>query len=104
MEIKNWLKRDSLSLGLLLGTIIPVPVALLLAVIVRLVQVNFEVLGEIHLINMFLLGIAVNIIMMRYYILKLSFISTAKGLLILTLALVILFFIFLRNSNFTLPF
>jgi len=104
MEIKNWLKRDSLSLGLLLGTIIPVPVALIFAVIVRLIQVNFLVLGEIRLINMFLLGIAVNIVMMRYYILKLSFISTAKGLITVTLAMVVIFFIFLRNSNFTLPF
>ncbi len=104
MEIKNWLNNDKLSFGLLLGLFIPVPVALIFAVILRLIQVNFLIMGETRLVNMFLLGIAVNIVMMRYYILKVSFINTAKGILIITLALVLLFFFFLKNSNFTLPF
>jgi hypothetical protein len=104
MEIKNWLNRDKLSLGLLLGILIPVPVALIFAVLVRLIQVNFLILGETRLVNMFLLGIAVNIVLMRYYILKLNFISTAKGLIIVSVILVLIFFLFLKNSNFALPF
>ena len=104
MEIKNWLNRDKLSLGLLLGTLIPLPVALIFALLVRLIQVNFLVLGEIRLVNMFLLGIAVNIVLMRYYILKLNFIRTAKGLIVVSLILVLLFFLFLKNSNIALPF
>jgi hypothetical protein len=104
MEIKNWLNRDKLSLGLLLGILIPVPVALIFAVLVRLIQVNFLILGETRLVNMFLLGIAVNIVLMRYYILKLNFISTAKGLIIVSVILVLIFFLFLKNSNIALPF
>jgi len=104
MEIKKWLNKDKLSFGLLLGLIIPIPVALIFAVILRLVQVNLLILAETQLVNMFLLGIAVNIVLMRYYILKVSFINTAKGLLIMTLGMVLLFFFFLKNSNFTLPF
>jgi hypothetical protein len=104
MEIKNWLNRDKLSLGLLLGILIPVPVALIFAVIVRLIQVNFLILGETRLVNMFLLGIAVNIVLMRYYIVKLNFISTAKGLIIVSVIMVLIFFLFLKNSNIALPF
>lgn len=104
MEIINWFKKDNLLFGLMLGTVVPVPVALIFALIVRLIQVNFLVLGEIRLINMFLLGIAVNIVLMRYYILKLSFIKTAKGLLTTSLALVVIFFLFLKNSNIVFPF
>ena len=104
MEIRNWLNRDKLSLGLLLGILIPIPVALIFAIIVRLIQVNFLILGETRLVNMFLLGIAANILLMRYYILKVSFINTAKGLIIISLILVLLFFLFLKNSNIALPF
>ena len=104
MAINDWLKNDKLSLGLILGLIIPVPVSLVFAVILRLVQVNFLILGETRLINMLLLGVALNIIIMRYYILNLKFINTAKGLIISTLAIVLVFFLFLKNSNFTLPF
>lgn len=104
MELKKWLNRDKLSLGLLLGMLIPVPVALIFAVLVRLIQVNFLILGEIRLVNMLLLGIAVNIVLMRYYILKLNFISTAKGLILVSGILVLIFFLFLKNSNIALPF
>jgi len=104
MELKKWLNRDKLSLGLLLGMLIPVPVALIFAVLVRLIQVNFLILGEIRLVNMLLLGIAVNIVLMRYYILKLNFISTAKGLILVSGILVPIFFLFLKNSNIALPF
>ncbi|MDO9258029.1 MAG: hypothetical protein Q7U54_21125 [Bacteroidales bacterium] len=102
--MKNWLNRDKLSLGLLLGILIPVPVALIFAVLVRLIQVNLLILGETRLINMFLLGIAVNIVLMRYYILKLNFVSTAKGLILVSGILVLIFFLFLKNSNIALPF
>jgi len=104
MSIKNWLKDDKLTLGLLLGLIIPVPVALLFAILLRLLQIHFYILGETRLINMFLLGIAVNILVMRQYIIKQRFEKTAKGLIIVTVILVLVFFLFLRNSNFTLPF
>ncbi len=104
MEIKNWLNRDKLSLGLLLGILIPAPVALIFTALVRLIQVNFLLLGETRLINMLLLGIAVNIVLMRYYILKLNYIRTAKGLIIVSVTLVLIFFLFLKNSNIALPF
>jgi len=104
MAINEWLKKDKLSFGLILGLLIPVPVGLVFAVILSLVQVNFLILGETRLVNMLLLGVALNIILMRYYILKLKFLYTAKGLIIASIAIVLIFFLFLKNSNFTLPF
>jgi len=104
MAINEWLKKDKLSFGLILGLLIPVPVGLVFAVILSLVQVNFLILGETRLVNMLLLGVALNIILMRYYILKLKFLNTAKGLIIASIAIVLIFFLFLKNSNFTLPF
>ena len=104
MSIKNWLQNDKISIGLLLGLFIPVPAAFVFAVLLRIVQVNFLVLGEVRLINMLLLGIAINIVVMRFYILKYKLIDTAKGILISTLVIVLLFFLFLKNSNFFLPF
>ena len=102
--LKKWLNNDKISLGLILGLIIPVPISLVFAAILRLVQVNFLILGETRLVNMLLLGVALNIILMRYYILNLKFTNTAKGLIISTLAIVLVFFLFLKNSNFTFPF
>ena len=104
MSIKNWLLNDKISIGLLLGLIIPVPAAFVFAVILRLVQVNFLIFSEVRMINMLLLGVAINIIVMRFYILKFKLADTAKGILISTLAVVLLFFLFLKNSNFVLPF
>jgi hypothetical protein len=46
----------------------------------------------------------VNLIIMRYYLIKLKFNKTGKALMILTIALMLLFFIFLKNSSFVLPF
>lgn len=104
MSLKNWLQNDKISTGLLLGLIIPVPAAFVFAVILRLVQVNFLIFSEVRMINMLLLGVAINIIVMRFYILKFKLADTAKGILISTLAVVLLFFLFLKNSNFVLPF
>lgn len=95
----NWLKKDKTFLGILLGLLIPVPVAMVLAVILRLLQINFRLLGGTRITDMFLLGLALNLIVMRYYILKLKFEKTGKGLLITTVILMLLFFLFMKNSN-----
>jgi hypothetical protein len=104
MSLKNWLLNDNITSGLLLGLLIPVPAATIFAVILRLVQVNFLLLGEVRLVNMLLLGIAINVIVMRFYILKYKLVDTAKGILISTIAIVLVFFLLLKNTNITFPF
>jgi hypothetical protein len=102
--LKKWLTNDKISLGLILGLIIPVPFAVLFAVILRLVQVNLHLLDRARVTDMLLLGMAVNLVVMRFYIVKLKFEKTGKALLVLTVFMILLFFIFLKNSNFAFPF
>jgi hypothetical protein len=104
MSIKDWLKKDKLSLGVLIGLVIPLPVAVLFAVILRLIQANFHILENTRITDMLLLGVGANLLIMRYYIVKLKFENTAKGLIIVSFVIILLFFLFLKNSTLTLPF
>jgi len=104
MSIKDWLKKDELSLGVLIGLVTPLPVAVLFAVILRLIQINIHILGNTRITDMLLLGVGTNLLIMRYYIIKLKFENTAKGLIIVSFIIILLFFIFLKNNTLTLPF
>ena len=104
MSIKDWLKKDELSLGVLIGLVIPLPVAVIFAVLVRLIQINFHILSNTRITDMLLLGVGANLLIMRYYIVKLKFENTAKGLMIVSFIIVLLFFLFLKNRTLTLPF
>ncbi len=104
MSVKNWLTNDKLSLGVMIGLAIPLPAALLFASILRLIQINFHILARTRLTDMLLLGIAVNLVIMRYYFLKLKFENTGKGIMIVTLILILAFFLFLRNINISFPY
>ncbi len=104
MAIKKWLNNDNLSLGIILAVTIPIPATVVFAVLLRLLQKNLHVLDGVKDINMLLLGMAVNLVIMRYYLLNLKFMKTGKALMIATVIIILLFFLFLRNSNFVIPF
>lgn len=104
MNPKKWLNNDKYSLGIILGLLIPVPFGILFAFLLRLIQNWLHVFDRVRDADMLLLGLAVNLIVMRYYLVKLKFEKTGKALLVLTVALILLFFIFLKNSNFVVPF
>jgi uncharacterized membrane protein YjfL (UPF0719 family) len=104
MPIKTYFDKDSYTFGALLGLILPFPSALLFATIVRGIQVVFHVLESVKAVDMLLLGLAVNIIVMRQYFRKTEHHQTAKGLLFISLLLTIAFFIFLRNKEIGFPF
>jgi len=101
MQLKKWLNNDEYSLGVLLGLIIPVPTALVFTILIRLSQNYLHGFTRARDMDMLLLGLAVNLIVMRYYLVKRKFEKTGKGLLILTVVLIILFLIFLKNSSIT---
>ena len=101
--IKNWLNNDKISLGIILGLIIPIPAALLFLVLLRLVQVYLHGFTTVRDTDIMLLGLAANLLVMRYYLIKRKFEKTGKSLLVLTVLLIILFLIFLKNSSFTFP-
>ena len=101
MQIKNWLLSDKYSLGFILGLIIPIPASFLIIVIISLLQNYFHILENLRQMNLLLLGIAFNLIAMRYYLVNVKLYKTGQALLVTTAILVFLFFLFLRNSNFT---
>lgn len=101
--LKKWLDNDEYSLGILLGLIIPVPAAFIFILILRLFQYNLHSFVNVRDMDMLLLGFAVNLIVMRYYLSKRKFEKTGKGLMVLTVVLIISFLIFLKNSSFTFP-
>ena len=103
MQLKKWLNNDEYFLGVLLGLIIPVPAALVFTILIRLIQNFLHVFNEVRDMDMLLLGLAVNLIVMRYYLVKRKFEKTGKALLILTVVLIILFLIFLKNSSIAFP-
>ncbi len=104
MAIKKCLNNDNVSLGILLAVIIPLPATVVFALLLRLLQKNLHALEGVKDINMLLLGMAVNLVIMRYYLLNLKFMKTGKALMMATVLMILLFFLFLKNSNFVIPF
>jgi len=104
MSIKNWLHNDRISLGVILGLFVPIPAGILFALILRLIQNNLFVLNGVRDADMLLLGMSLNLIIMRFYLVKLKFEKTGKALLVVTVFMIVLFFIFLKNSDYVLPF
>ncbi len=104
MTFKEWINNDKVSLGIILGLVLPIPVTMVFAALLRIVQYNLHVFTTVRDANLLLLGIAANLFVMRYYLVKLKFEKTGKTLLVLTVFMILMFFLFLKNSNFTLPF
>ena len=100
----DWLKEDKFVLGLLIGLIIPVPFALFFGAVLRLVQKSFNILGNVRDVDILLLGIGVNLLILRYYLINVRAENTAKGVLLLTVIMILSFFLFLKNTNFAVPF
>jgi hypothetical protein len=104
MSLSKWLMKDSLSFGIMLGLLIPVPAALFFAAVLRLVQYNLHSLSYVRDADILLLGIAVNLVVMRFYFMKFKLADTAKGIMLVSVLMGILFFVFLKNSSQTFPF
>lgn len=104
MQLKQWLNKDEYSLGILLGLIIPLPAAFIFTLLLRLFQNYLHTFVNVRDMDMLLIGLAVNLIVMRYYLVKRKFEKTGKSLMILTVVLIIAFLIFLKNSSIEFPF
>jgi len=102
--LKKWLNSDEYSLGILLGLIIPVPAAFIFTILLRVVQNYLHAFVTVRDMDMLLIGLAVNLIVMRYYLVRRKFEKTGKSLMILTVVLIILFLVFLKNSSISFPF
>lgn len=89
--MRSFFKRDSLWLGIIIGLLLPVTTYFLIQLILIIVG------GEYHAFRkstIYLLSIFVNLIPFRYYLVKLKFDKTGRGILLDTFAMAILFFFF----------
>jgi hypothetical protein len=103
MQLKKWLNSDKYSLGIILGLIIPVPATIVFLLLLRLIQNYLQTFVRVRDTDILLIGMIANLIIMRYYLVKLRFEKTGKSMMILTVIMIISFFIFLKNSNFVFP-
>jgi hypothetical protein len=87
------LKRDSIYFGLLIGSISPLIVFAILYSLLDLAEMIFamEWLNERPALK--LISIAINLLLLRYYFVRLKFENTGRGLLIITFVYVIAYFI-----------
>ncbi len=104
MQIKKWLKTDTIALGIILGLIVPIPSGIIFMILLRLFQNYLHLFSTVRDLDILLLGIALNLIVMRYYLVNLKFYKTGKSLMALTVFMILMFLIFLKNSNFVVPF
>lgn len=96
----NWLKTDSYTTGAILAFAVPVVFTALFLPALSYLQHNVAMLAHIKPINAVLLGLACNLLVMRYYLVRLQFAKTAKTILLLTVIMIIAHLILVRNINF----
>ena len=91
--IREQLRRDNIWMGILLGLIIP---AILFSLLTGIVCIVEHYTGEIEVVTsqkILLLSIVPNLFLLRYYLLKLKYDLTGRGILTSTFLVAILFII-----------
>lgn len=86
-------RRDSIGMGILLGALLPAALFGILTGIVALVE---KFTGNIEIITIqkiLLVSIVPNVFLLRYYLLKLKYDLTGRGIVIATFVYAILFII-----------
>jgi hypothetical protein len=87
------LRQDSFWMGLLLGTLIPALIFGLLELIVYFLPYQIKDANVFTLQRMILISIIPNVLLLRYYLLKLKYDLTGRGILAVTFVIAILFVI-----------
>ncbi len=96
----NFLKKDSIGIGILIGIILP---ALLFALLFVL-SVALAPEGKQYLIKistLLLIAMIPDLILMRYYLINLKLDKTGRGIMLATFVLIIVYFVyFLKITSF----
>jgi len=95
--IMKILKKDSLILGIIVGTVLP---AVLFGILYSLSSI-FAPIGKDYLVKfptLVLIAIFPNLFTLRYYLLTLKLDKTGRGILLVTFVFAILYFIFYPKS------
>jgi hypothetical protein len=86
------LRRDSMPMGLFIGFICPAICFGLLYAIITLVQHQTGALNMDRMIQkLILLSVIPNVLLLRYYLVKLKYDLTGRGILLVTFAIAMLF-------------
>jgi hypothetical protein len=104
MSIRNLLRTNTYVTGIVIALLSPAITELMLIPVFRILM---QLTGNNHFINnqgILLLSVVPNILFIRYFIVKAHDEKTIKGLVVITTALIILFFVFIHNHPFEFPF
>lgn len=94
----NLLKQNKFLTGVIIGLLAPFPVYGLFWLLDRLLKTTGIWHGLVQPENIFLLSLVGNLLLLRTYFVKLKLEKTAKGILLVTLALILLFFYLFYKS------
>jgi len=103
MSFAKFLKSDHVIVGILLALIIPLLTACIVIPLGRLALAYSKNLSFFDS-ALFLLCLIPNLLLMRYYIVRVKLEKTGKSILGITVLLILLFFIFIHGRPFNLPF
>jgi len=87
------LRKDSFWMGLILGSIIPALIFGLITLIIYFLPHQIKNANIFTLQRMILISIIPNLFLLRYYLLKLKYDLTGRGILFITFVIAILFVI-----------
>jgi hypothetical protein len=87
------LRKDSFAMGLILGTLIPALIFGLLQLILFLLDHRIRDAHVFTLQRLILISVIPNVLLLRYYLLKLKYDLTGRGILAITFVIGIIFVI-----------
>ncbi len=90
-RIKNFLRKDSALMGAIIGVFCPAAIFGILELIVTIAEMRSGMDEIIEIQKMVLLSMVANIFLLRYYLLKLKYDLTGRGILAVTFVIAILF-------------
>lgn len=85
------LRKDSVWMGILLGTVAPLLLFGLLRLILFFIEQKTGKLGVVSIQKLLILSIIPNLFILRYYLLKLKYDLTGKGIVTVTFIIAVIF-------------
>ncbi|HNY62565.1 MAG TPA: hypothetical protein PLH70_02240 [Bacteroidales bacterium] len=85
------LRKDSVWMGIFLGTIAPLLLFGLLRLILFFIEQKTGKLGVVSIQKLLILSIIPNLFILRYYLLKLKYDLTGKGIVTVTFIIAVIF-------------
>ena len=89
----NKLRKDSLWMGLALGFLIPMHIFFLMELIIYFLPQEIKDANVFTLQRLILISIIPNVFLLRYYLLKLKYDLTGRGIVAMTFVIGIIFII-----------